>query len=244
MPRFPPRGPHGRLFPRFAGTIKALRLPAILPVALRCLRSTVPRDHAYFAPSAAACRRGGPGVVRPVTPSGKSSVEKAGSPKFLGNPDFRLLMFFDPGRQKRLRPITRCDTVPARTTTRTPTMTTISGLNSMAFGLAVYVSRCRLPFTAQDSLPGAGQALLGGLLPVGFLQKVSNHFMRLSSFSKLLGTTFFCGYRMSQAEKGSGQGRGRRSTANNDRSTTNRKSGVRQRDRGLGSRLGLSFGHG
>jgi hypothetical protein len=41
----------------------------------------------------------------------------------------------------------------------------LSRLNSMAFGLAVYVSRCWLPFTAQDSLPAAGQALLGGLLP-------------------------------------------------------------------------------
>ena len=31
MPRFPPRGPIGRLFPRFHGTIKALRLPASIP---------------------------------------------------------------------------------------------------------------------------------------------------------------------------------------------------------------------
>ena len=37
MPRFPPRGPLGRLFPRFIGTIKALRLPAVLPAALRFL---------------------------------------------------------------------------------------------------------------------------------------------------------------------------------------------------------------
>ena len=60
----------------------------------------------------------------------------------------------------------------------------------MAFGLAVYASRCRLPFLAQDSLPGAGQALLGGLLPARSLYKVSNHVIRFSSFSKLLGATW------------------------------------------------------
>ncbi len=44
----------------------------------------------------------------------------------------------------------------------------LSKLSSMAFGLAVYASRCKLPGTAQDSFPGAGQALLGGLPPAGF----------------------------------------------------------------------------
>ena len=43
----------------------------------------------------------------------------------------------------------------------------LSRLNSMAFGLAAYVSRCLLPVTAQDWLPGASQALLGGLSPAG-----------------------------------------------------------------------------
>ena len=43
----------------------------------------------------------GPGVGHPVSPSGLSSVETTGSPKFLGNPHARLLMFFDPGRPLR-----------------------------------------------------------------------------------------------------------------------------------------------
>ena len=50
----------------------------------------------------------------------------------------------------------------------------LSRLNSMASGLAAYVSRCWLPVTAQGSLPGAGQALLGRLSPAGLLQKVFN----------------------------------------------------------------------
>ena len=90
MPRFPPRGPHGRLFPRFVGTIKALRLPAVHPAAFRFLHLAVPRDHAYFAPAVAACGNVGPGVGHPVSPSGNSSVETTGSPKFLGNPHSRL----------------------------------------------------------------------------------------------------------------------------------------------------------
>ena len=105
MPRFPPRGPLGRLFPRFDGTIKALRLPAGPPAALRFLRLAVPRERARFAPAAVRVAGVGPGVGRPVSPSGKASVETTGSPKFLGNPDSRLPMFFDPGRPKRPRPL-------------------------------------------------------------------------------------------------------------------------------------------
>ena len=74
--------------------------------------------------------------------------------------------------------LTACGTsgvAPALRTTKAPTIRTISRLNSMAFGLAVYASRCRLPFIAQDSLPGAGQALLDGLLPARSQHKVSNH---------------------------------------------------------------------
>ena len=44
----------------------------------------------------------------------------------------------------------------------------------MAFGLTTYVSRCRLPFTAQGLLPAAGQALPDGLSPAGLLRKVFN----------------------------------------------------------------------
>ncbi len=41
-------------FPGFCGTIKALRLPAGLPAALRFLRLAVPRERAPFAPAAVA----------------------------------------------------------------------------------------------------------------------------------------------------------------------------------------------
>jgi len=52
---------------------------------------------------------------------------------------------------------------PASDNTKAPTTTRLSRLHRMAFGIAVYASPRRLPDAAQDSLPGAGQALLGGL---------------------------------------------------------------------------------
>jgi hypothetical protein len=53
-------------------------------------------------PPSADC---GPGVVRPVSPSGSYYVETSGSPKFLGNPYSRLHMFSDPGRPTISRPL-------------------------------------------------------------------------------------------------------------------------------------------
>ena len=61
----------------------------------------------------------------------------------------------------------------------------------MAFGLAPYVSRCWLPFTAQGWLPRAGQALMDGLLPARFRQKVFNlHHVRWPPFPSFLTQPF------------------------------------------------------
>jgi len=51
----------------------------------------------------------------------------------------------------------------AMTKAKAPCDLSISELNSMAFGLAVYASQSGLPSTTQDSLPAAGQALPDGL---------------------------------------------------------------------------------
>ena len=86
----------------------------------------------------------GPGVGRPVSPSGSASVETTGSPKFLGSPHFRLPMFWDPGRPTCSRPL-RGGRVALRSANgKAPTFSRISRLDSMAFGLAVYVSRSGL----------------------------------------------------------------------------------------------------
>ena len=51
----------------------------------------------------------------------------------------------------------------AMTKAKAPCGLSISKLNSMAFGLAVYASQCWLPSPTQDSLPAVGQTLLDGL---------------------------------------------------------------------------------
>jgi hypothetical protein len=93
-----------------------------------------------FAPAAAACGTGGPGVGHPVSPTGSSSVETTGSPKFLGVP-VRLHMFLDPGRPTCSRPLRSGRAAPLNANGKAPTISRLSRLDSMAFGLTAYVSR-------------------------------------------------------------------------------------------------------
>ena len=144
MPRFPPRGPHGRLFPRFIGTIKALRLPAVPPAALRCLRLAVPRDHAFVSLPRRPVRPPGLGLFTRYPRPGCFAVETTGSPKFLGNPDSRLHMFSTPAGRRVSRPLRRRCVAPGTERAKAPAKG-LSRLNSMAFGLAAYASHCGLP---------------------------------------------------------------------------------------------------
>ena len=102
MPRFPPPGSRGPSSPAFFGTIKALRLPAAPLAALRFLRlDDTTGSRIGSLPRRLRAAAVGPGVGHPVAPAGIASVETTGSPKFLGNPHSRLLMFSDPGRPMR-----------------------------------------------------------------------------------------------------------------------------------------------
>ena len=80
-------------FPCFIGTIKALRLPAVHPAALRYVRLAVPqRSLVVFAPRRTSAPPK-PGVDDPVSPAGTIAEETAGPHKFLGNPDCPFAMF-------------------------------------------------------------------------------------------------------------------------------------------------------
>ncbi len=80
-------------FPCFSGSIKALRLPAARPAALRCLRLAVPpRSPVLFAPRRTSAPPG-PGVGHPVSPAGIIAEETTGSPRFPGNPDCPFALF-------------------------------------------------------------------------------------------------------------------------------------------------------
>ncbi len=68
-------------------------------------------------PSAAAC--GYPGVVHPVSPAGKWSVETAGSPTFLGNP-LCSCPALRPRQDRRIRPSRCVDAAPAASTAKAP----------------------------------------------------------------------------------------------------------------------------
>jgi len=188
MPRFPSPGSLRVKFPGFFGTTKALRLPAGHSAAFRFLHLAVPRDHAYFAPRVAACGNGGPGVGHSASPSGHSSVETTGSPKFLGNPNSRLHMFSDPGRPKRSRPIAERSRGPRSGNDEDANNVTLSGLNSMAFGLAAYVSRIGFPPTRKTGFQVLVRLSRAGLYPQGSVKRFQLTPCALASLSKLLGT--------------------------------------------------------
>jgi hypothetical protein len=88
MPRFPSPGSSRAEFPGFSGTIKALRLPAIRPAALRFLRLAVPRERARFAPAAVARDRRrawgwSPGIPVRVVFRGDGRISQVpGEPRF------------------------------------------------------------------------------------------------------------------------------------------------------------------
>ena len=150
-------------FPCFGGTIEALRLPAARPAALRCLRLAVPqRPLVLFAPRRTSAPPK-PGVGDPVAPAGTSLRKRQDLPSSWRTPIVRLPMFHtDAGRTADTRPLRCRDMALGHRTAKAPAKG-LSTLNSMAFGLAVYASQCGLPRPTQNSLPAAGQALLGGL---------------------------------------------------------------------------------
>ena len=98
--------------PRLHRYYEALRVPAVRPVPLRCLRKTVTTPCACVRRSTQARRRLGARSVRVRPPPGPVvfEAETVGRPKFLGNPHFRLPCSTDAGRTAGTRPV-RCRSV-------------------------------------------------------------------------------------------------------------------------------------
>ena len=89
------------VFPDFLGTIKAFRLPAVLPASLRCLRSAVPWKHAtdFVSPNAIACQALGQGLWESLSPNAIfSDMETTGSLKLPG--DLHRLFAHVPGLRR------------------------------------------------------------------------------------------------------------------------------------------------
>ena len=156
----------------FPGPGSNIRHPlAVFPSLHRVLAGPVPRLHRYYEGAATSYRPshrtsfpsfGGtsvalvtfaprrtsapprPGVGNPVSPAGNFRGD-GGSPKFLGNPDCPFAhVLSDAGRTARTRPLQCSSVAPGMPTAKAPAIG-LSTLNSMAFGLAVYASQCRLP---------------------------------------------------------------------------------------------------
>jgi hypothetical protein len=132
-------------FPCFLGTIKALRLPAAHPALLRCLRLAVPQRPLVLFALRRTSAPPKPGVGDPVSPPGTSLRKRQDLPSSWGTPIVRLHMFHtDAGRTADTRPLRCCGMALGHRTAKAPARG-LSKLHSMAFGLAVYASRCELP---------------------------------------------------------------------------------------------------
>jgi hypothetical protein len=172
-------------FPCFDGTIKALRLPAARPAALRCLRLAVPqRSLVLFAPRRTSAPPK-PGVGHPVSPAGMSLRRRQDLPSSWGTPlsvchvQSTPAGLLAPDRYSAAAWPLVCEKqrLPRRVFRRS-----IAWLSDSLSTLR----RAGYPASTQDSLPAVGQTLLDGLLPAGSHRKVSECFPYISSsFPKL-----------------------------------------------------------
>ena len=187
MPRFPPRGSHGRLFPRFNGTIKALRLPAGPPAAFRFLHLAVPRDHAIFAPAIATCGNVRPGVGHPVSPTGLLPWRRQDLPSSWGTPIPVCTWSPTPAGRNVPDQLRDARMAPAKCTTKAPTRR-LSRLNNTAFGLAAYVSRDGYPPDRARLASRCWSLSWTGFYPQSSCKRFQLTSCLSLSFSKLLGT--------------------------------------------------------
>jgi hypothetical protein len=100
----------------------------------------VPRLHSRFAPARAECRRVGPGVVHPVSPSGLSLGDDRGS-HVPGEPQCASALLSDPGRSDHTRPLTVRRHGPRYNHNEGSCELCLSRLNHTALALAVYASQ-------------------------------------------------------------------------------------------------------
>jgi hypothetical protein len=152
------------LVPRLHGYYGLLRIPALLPTALRFLRLAVPPCARLFAPGRIGTPSSRPGFFGSWLPQPRLlRWKRQGLPGSWGTPCAHALLL-DPGGilkpglcGSRMRP-------SVIRTTSASAMNTISGLHDTAYALPVYASQSRSPFPTQDSVLAAGQLCQVGLV--------------------------------------------------------------------------------
>jgi hypothetical protein len=156
--------------PLSRGTTKALRLPAVLPAALRFLRLAVP-SRALVASLPQVAERGArrPGLWSAGFPqTGITRTETTGPPRFLGGPPCARALLFDPGEARDARPFG----VPGAAAAHLNHVGLLeSHFRGSTTRLALSLSTLRRmdhSTAAQDSLPAGRPAFAGqAWLPAG-----------------------------------------------------------------------------
>ena len=176
-------------FPCFHGTIKALRLPPVLPTTLRFLRAAGTKSHSGFAPVGGVPPRG-PGVVHPVPPSGLFLGDDRGS-HVPGEPLVLMPCSPTPAGPNTPDQFGASTRPPLKSERRLPRLDSFRGsITRLRHSLSTLRREDRSS-TTQDSLPAAGQALPVGF---GYPQGPDERFRDISyissSFPKLRGARF------------------------------------------------------
>jgi hypothetical protein len=183
-PSFPPTDPQsdaslpstwsGRVpCPRFDGTIKALRLPAVPPAALRCLRLAVPSFAPVFVSPAWTDADQGAWSFGTGNPNASLKDGDDRTSQVPGKPRCAYALFSDPGRTDASGPYDAPTWPPHPLRRRLAATTVISGLNRTALALAVYASPGGLPAPHARLASGCWpSSTRRDWLPAGFQRKV------------------------------------------------------------------------
>ena len=123
---------------------RALRLPAAPPASLRFLRSAVPPLRLGLCSRSRKTLRLRAWGCSPESPYRFFDGDDRSS-QVPGEPRYERALLFDPGGTSALGHCRASVLSSAKSTTSTPTMSSISGLNHTAHSLAVYASQGGLP---------------------------------------------------------------------------------------------------
>jgi hypothetical protein len=162
--RFSPPGLGGVPFPGFINTIRTLRLPAAHLAALRFLRLAIPYGTSCGSlPPVQDVKTGEPGGIRMRHPHDRAlRWRRPDLPSSWGTPIVGLPRSQTPAGRWLLDPCKSTAWPPLLKRQRLPQGNFRSSIAWLSDSLSTLRWKSH-PFTAQDSLPGAGQALLDGL---------------------------------------------------------------------------------
>jgi hypothetical protein len=172
----PSAGSARALVPPFHRYYQGTATPAAHPAALRFLRLAVPREPSavFVSPAATECQASGLGLVTRYPRPGLLPWSKQVLPSSWGTPIPVCTCSSTPAGRCVPDHTRNAHVAPAKGKTKAPTTRIFRGSMAWLSGSLPTYHDVGYPSPRKGSLPGAGQALLGGLLPAEFLRKVFN----------------------------------------------------------------------